>query len=247
MSTTEKKIAAGSLGYQIIQEIKKLRVLREYSQAELAKKVGISKSQMEKYEQGVYNISPKKAEEMARVLSVEFEDLLPKSIDYVSSEDEKMLSIVQNFKKIRDQEFRSAFCSLVKLLSEGIQMGKTGAKSIKYKMGEKAKDWRLVRAYTQLELANKAGLSIQQINRYERGMDYMSFERVPEMAKALSVNYGVLLPKSKEETYYEDEDSKGEMKVLNLMRECKKIEDQRLKDLLCTFLSEVVKISEEKK
>ncbi|WP_253302180.1 hypothetical protein [Wolbachia endosymbiont of Psylliodes chrysocephala] len=54
-----------------------------------------------------------------------------------------------------------------------------------------------------------------------------------------------LLPTSKEEIYCEDEDGQGENKILSIMQEYQKIGDQRLKDSLCTFVSEIVKISEE--
>lgn len=234
MTTTRKKIAIDSLSYRVVQKIKELRLLRGYSQAKLAKETGISTSQIRRYEQRIDAVSPENAEKILKVLSASFKE-------------EKMLSILQNLKKIKDQEFRSAFCVLVKLLSGEIQIGKSiiGTKSIKHKIGQMAKDWRFVRGCTQLELANKIGLSQQQIHRYEQGVDCMSFKKLSEAEKAL-VNARVLFCGPTEENYYEDEDSEGEMKILNIMKECQKIEDQRLQDLLSSFLSEVVKISEEK-
>jgi transcriptional regulator with XRE-family HTH domain len=110
-------------------------------------------------------------------------------------------------------------------------------------MAQKAKDWRLVRACTQVELADKIEMSNDQICRYEQGD--ASFKKLPQMAEGLSVLHGVLLPTSKEESYCEDESSEGENKILSIMREYQKIDNQKLKDLLCSFLSEVVKISEE--
>ncbi|WP_264719148.1 helix-turn-helix domain-containing protein [Wolbachia endosymbiont (group A) of Lasioglossum morio] len=246
MTTTREKIAIDSLSYQVVQKIKELRLLRGYSQAKLAKETGISTSQIRRYEQRIDAVSPENAEKMLKVLSASFKDIFP-TTGYVNYKEEKMLSILQNLKKIKDQEFRSAFCVLVKLLSGEIQIGKSiiGTKSIKHKIGQMAKDWRFVRGCTQLELANKIGLSQQQIHRYEQGVDCMSFKKLSEAEKAL-VNARVLFCGPTEENYYEDEDSEGEMKILNIMKECQKIEDQRLQDLLSSFLSEVVKISEEK-
>ncbi|WP_265036436.1 helix-turn-helix domain-containing protein [Wolbachia endosymbiont (group A) of Anomoia purmunda] len=245
MTTTRERIAIDSLSYQVVQEIKKLRLFRRWSQAKLARESGISTSQIQRYEQRIDAISPENAEKMLKALSASFKDIFPKLTGYVSHKEEKMMNILQNLKKIKDQEFRSTFCVLVKLLSGKIQIGKSviDTKSIKYKIGQAAKDWRFVRGCTQLELANKIGLSQQQIHRYEQGVDCMSFKKLSEAEKAL-VNARVLLCEPTEENYYEDEDSEGETKILNIMKECQKIEDQRLQDLLSLFLSEVVKINE---
>ena len=247
MTTTRKRIAIDSLSYQIVQGIKNLRSLKGYSQESLAKKAGLSTAQIRRYEQRRDNLSPENAEKMLAALLANFKDLFPQPIGYISYKEEKMLSILQNLKKIKDQEFRSTFCVLVKLLSGKIQIGKgiTVEKSIKYKIGREAKDWRFIKGYTQLELANKIRLSQQQIHRYEKGVDCMSFEKLSEAEKAL-VDARVLLCGLTEENHYEDEDSEGEMKILNVMKECQKIEDQRLQDLLSLFLSEVVKLNEAK-
>jgi hypothetical protein len=67
-------------------------------------------------------------------------------------------------------------------LSEGIQIGKStttdDTKSINYKMGQKGKDWKLVRTYTHMELGYKIGVSHQQIQRYEQGVDSISIEKL---------------------------------------------------------------------
>ncbi|MBV2146124.1 MAG: helix-turn-helix domain-containing protein, partial [Wolbachia endosymbiont of Pissodes strobi] len=73
MTTTEKKVAAGSLSDQIIQEIKNLRLLKGYSQAYVAKEIGVSKRQMGRYEEGRDSLSPKKFEDILKVLSIDVE------------------------------------------------------------------------------------------------------------------------------------------------------------------------------
>jgi transcriptional regulator with XRE-family HTH domain len=45
-------------------------------------------------------------------------------------------------------------------------------------MGQKAKDYRLVRTYTQMDLGDKIGVSHQQIQRYEQGVDGTSIENL---------------------------------------------------------------------
>ncbi|MGL9779259.1 MAG: helix-turn-helix domain-containing protein [Wolbachia sp.] len=249
MTTTRERIAIDSLSYQVVQKIKELRLLRGYSQAKLAKEIGVSKRQMGRYEEGRDGLSPKKFEDMLRALSMDVEATFSKLIKEIciNSKDEKALSVVQNFKKFKDQEFRNALCVLVKILSEGTQMNKsiTGTKPLSDKIRQKLKDWRFVRVYTQTDLGDKAGLSPQQIHRYEQGINDISFNKVPEMEKALSLSGGALLPRSKDEIYYEDEDTEGEKKVLSFMRGYQNIRNERLQNTICAFLSEIAKICEE--
>jgi hypothetical protein len=94
-----------------------------------------------------------------------------------------------------------------------------------------------------MELADTSGMSEQQIGRHETGE--VSFKTTPTMAEGLSLNFGALLPTSKAESYCEDKDGEGEKKILSIMREYQKIDNQKLKVLRCSFLTEVVKISEE--
>ncbi len=249
MTTTEKKVAPGSLGYQIIQEIKNERSKLGYSQEYIAKGIGVSKLQVARYEQGRDVLSPRRLGEIAKVLSKDVEDIFSKLIEevHINSKDQKALSVVQNFRKFRDQEFRNALCILAKALSEGVQMNKriTDTKDLSYKIRQKVKDWRFVRVYTQVDLGDKAGLSHQQIQRYEQGVNDISFEKTSEMERALSLSDGALLPRSKDEIYYEDEDNEGEKKVLSFMRGYQNIKSERLQDAICSFLSEIAEICEE--
>lgn len=96
--------------------------------------------------------------------------------------------------------------------------------------------------YTQTYLGDKAGLLPQKIHRYEQGINDISFNKVPEMEKALSLSGGALLPRGKDEVYYEDEDSEGEQKILSFMRGYQNIRNERLQNIICSFLSEIAKI-----
>lgn len=105
-------------------------------------------------------------------------------------------------------------------------------------MAQKVKDWRFVRGYTQVELADKSELSQIQVNTYERGI-LSSFKHIPELAKGLSISFVVLLPTSKEESYCED--ASGEGKILNIMKEYQKIENKEIKDLWRALLTKLIK------
>jgi transcriptional regulator with XRE-family HTH domain len=76
------------------------------------------------------------------------------------------------------------------------------------------------------------------MERYERGIDVISVEKLCAIAKALSVDITSLLPDSTE-SYVED-NNEGE-KMLHLMKRYKNIKDQELRKafyLLIKLLSE---------
>ena len=54
-------------------------------------------------------------------------------------------------------------------------------------VGKRIKTRRLVRGWTQDELANAVGLSFQQVQKYERGSNRVSAGRLYELSKALQV------------------------------------------------------------
>ncbi|WP_143689002.1 WO male-killing family protein Wmk [Wolbachia endosymbiont of Nilaparvata lugens] len=70
--------------------------------------------------------------------------------------------------------------------------------SIYYRIGQRIREWRLIRRYTQKDLADKVDLTLKEIHEYERGYTAITFDKLYEMAGALSVNIKVLLPKTRE-------------------------------------------------
>lgn len=244
--STEKKIDPDSLCYHIIQKVKDVRLELNCSQADFAEKTGVAKSLIGKYERGIHSILPEKLERIAQKLTRDVEYFFPKPINCINSEDKKSFDLVQTLKRIKNPKVRETVCALTRFLSEGIQISKVTEeiRPISYQMVQKAKDWRFVRGRTQMEVADKSGMPHGQVVRYEKGE--VSFKIAPKIAEGLSLHYGVLLPTSKAQRYCEDEDGEGEKKILSIMREYQKIDNQKLKDLLYSFLSEVVKISEEK-
>ncbi|WP_264338738.1 helix-turn-helix transcriptional regulator [Wolbachia endosymbiont (group A) of Cheilosia soror] len=249
MSTPNKKITPDSLYYKIIQEIRDERLKLGLSQEDVAKGIGVSKLQVARYEQRREMLSPTKFEKIATVLLKDAEDIfseLTKEVT-INSKDQKALSVVQNLRKFKDLEFRNALCILAKCLSKSIQMNKrvTYTKSLNFKMKYNLQNWRFVRVYTQTDLGERSGLSHQQIQRYEQEVNDISFQRASEMEKALSLSDGVLLPRSKDEVYYEDEDSEGEKRILSFMKGYQNIKIEKLQDVICSFLSEIAEICEE--
>ncbi|WP_386086893.1 helix-turn-helix domain-containing protein [Wolbachia endosymbiont (group A) of Norellia spinipes] len=109
--------------------------------------------------------------------------------------------------------------------------------SIYCKIGKKIKEWRLVREYTQKDLAKKMSTTRDEISNYEQGRTAVPLGRLYEIAKALSINIMDLLELT------EDADDKV---VPNLIEEYKKIESQELRYALMKSLFESIQICEEK-
>lgn len=61
-------------------------------------------------------------------------------------------------------------------------------------IGEKIRDQRKLKGLTQKELAEKSGISLSAIEKYERGRLNPSLGKVKEIAKALDIDYIVLAP-----------------------------------------------------
>ncbi|WP_264336653.1 MULTISPECIES: WO male-killing family protein Wmk [unclassified Wolbachia] len=109
--------------------------------------------------------------------------------------------------------------------------------SVPYKVGQRIKEWRLIRGYTQKDLANKVGITNQGIYEYEQGRAAVSLEMLDEIAKVLSISIIDLLPESDEE---------AEEKLSNLIEEYKKIESRELRDMLIKSLFEGIHVCREK-
>ncbi|WP_264686094.1 WO male-killing family protein Wmk [Wolbachia endosymbiont (group B) of Polyommatus icarus] len=104
--------------------------------------------------------------------------------------------------------------------------------SIYYRIGQRIREWRLIRRYTQKDLADKVGLTLKEIHEYEKGCTAISFDKLYEISDALSVNIKVLLPETRESK-----------KLLSLMDEYR---EQESLDALVKSLSEDMKSGKEK-
>ncbi|MFP3031332.1 MAG: helix-turn-helix domain-containing protein, partial [Wolbachia sp.] len=230
-------------------------------QAELASKIGLAYKEVTNYENGYIPITIEVLYVIARVLSVNIVDLLPKPITVREYEDEDeeilyLTKIYENQKlgkivpslvrfvhiseKIDQEEERLDIAK--NLVKEGVSVDiiskATGLStyeyndtrkevctdSIYYRIGQRIREWRLIKRYTQEDLADKVDLTLKEIYEYERGYTAITFDKLYEIAGALSVNIKVLLPKTNEDS-----------ELLNLLR---KTEEQ---ELVKKFLSRDMK------
>ncbi|MBA8752760.1 helix-turn-helix domain-containing protein [Wolbachia pipientis] len=112
--------------------------------------------------------------------------------------------------------------------------------SIYCKIGKKIKEWRIVRGYTQKDLAEKMSTTRDEISNYEQGRVAIPLEKLYAIAETLSINIMDLLELT------EDADDKVENELPNLIEEYKEIESQELRYVLIKSLLEGIQIYEEK-
>ncbi|MFP3030227.1 MAG: helix-turn-helix domain-containing protein [Wolbachia sp.] len=106
------------------QEIKKWRIIRGYTQEELAKKLNIGPSQIHHYEQGSVTILSERLWEIARELSVDTEDLIKEYKENDCEAENELLSLAREYKKIDNQESRDELNIWVEFLSQRKQIYK---------------------------------------------------------------------------------------------------------------------------
>ncbi|QJT94757.1 helix-turn-helix transcriptional regulator [Wolbachia endosymbiont of Diaphorina citri] len=224
-----------SISYEIGQKVENCRLMQRCTQIELASKIGLAYQEIKDYENGYIPIPVEVLYVIARVLSVNAVDLLPKPITVREYEDEDeeilyLTKIYENQKlgkivpslvrfvhiseKINQEEARLEIAK--NLVKEGVSVDiisqATGLSiyeydstereictdSIYYRIGQRIREWRLIRRYTQKDLADKVGLTLKEIHEYERGYTAITFDKLYEISNALSVNIKVLLPKTRE-------------------------------------------------
>jgi transcriptional regulator with XRE-family HTH domain len=66
------------------------------------------------------------------------------------------------------------------------------------RIGQIIKEARKARGMTQMELSEQVGVSYQQVQKYERGSDNISVERLKQIAKAVNVPITLFFPGSAE-------------------------------------------------
>ncbi|MFT4314277.1 MAG: helix-turn-helix domain-containing protein [Wolbachia pipientis] len=264
------------LDYKTIeQEVRNRRLAKGYTQRDLAKKIDTTYQVILQYEKGTRKISIEKLYAIAEVLSVGIIDLIPVSNEKIclKNEEEEILNLVREYKKINGQELRKVFCLLTKFArvgeenskkTERIKIAKGLVKagvsvdtvsktiglsadecveekggSIYCQIGKKIKEWRIVREYTQKDLAEKMDTTRDEISNYEQGRVAIPLEKLYAIAETLSINITDLLIEK-------DEGSTVENELLDLIKEYKEIESQELRHALIKSLFEGTRICEEK-
>ncbi len=259
-----------SLDCEVGQKVKNWRLERGYTQKDLAEKLGVKYWVILQYEKGNRRISIERLYAIAEALSVSIVDLIPVSKSCLEDEEE-ILNLVREYKKINDQELRKMFCLLTQfvqvsekssrkaekvkiakgLVEAGVSVDtvsktiglsadecveeKTG--SIYYQIGKKMKEWRVLREYTQKDLAEKMDTTRDEISNYEQGRVATPLGKLYEIAEVLSINITDLLI---------DEGSRVENELPDLIKEYKEIESQELRNALIKSLFESIQICEEK-
>ncbi|MFP3028331.1 MAG: helix-turn-helix domain-containing protein [Wolbachia sp.] len=107
------------LDYKVIgQEVRNRRLAKGYTQKDLAKKIGTTYQVILQYEKGARRISIKKLYELAEALSTTARDLAcgQEVSNEERYEEEEILNLVREYKKINDQELRRMFCLLTKFI-----------------------------------------------------------------------------------------------------------------------------------
>lgn len=83
---------------------------------------------------------------------------------------------------------------------ERTRAGKTASKkgqadTFDIHVGQRLKELRKLKLLTQKDIANALGVSSQQIQKYEKGQDRVSFNRIYELSKFLNIRLESFLPK----------------------------------------------------
>lgn len=271
------------LDYKVGQKVRSCRLAKEYTQKDLAEKIGVRYWVILHYEKGKRKISIKRLYSIVEALSVSIMDLIPEHTisneeSYLENEGKEILDLIERYEKIENQELRNVVYSLItsaqaskensrkvarievakNLVKAGVSVeiifqatglsteeysnAEEKTTSVDYRMGQRIKKLRLMRKYTQEDLANKIGVTPQKIYDYEQGHITVPLERLYKIAEALSVNIAVLLLGQIEEVVAKDE-------LSGLIKEYKEIEDQELRNgfyVLIKSLSEGMQIIEEK-
>ncbi|WP_353683982.1 helix-turn-helix transcriptional regulator [Thermodesulfovibrio sp. 3907-1M] len=102
------------------------------------------------------------------------------------------------------------------------------------KIGETIKKLRKAKGISQMELADRIGITYQQLQKYEKGKSKITIERLIDIAKALDVPVSVFFHEvyEKERKFY----SEDEVILIELYR---KLSDAELKKALLKIMKEL--------
>ena len=79
---------------------------------------------------------------------------------------------------------------------------------INKEIGEKIRQLRKGWGLSQIELAEKVGISFQQIQKYEKGVTRISVTRLHQISEALGVGVGSFFPEKKNISFVKDDSAK---------------------------------------
>ena len=121
------------------------------------------------------------------------------------------------------------------------------AKQFRKNIGEIIKKYRLAANMSQMALAEKIGISYQQLQKYEKGINNISVYRLEQIAEALKIPISSFLETEEPEKIAEDIGeyglSKEEKTLLDLFR---RIDNKDIKRGLLLELKGIVEIIKKK-
>jgi transcriptional regulator with XRE-family HTH domain len=121
-------------------------------------------------------------------------------------------------------------------------MGKRFNIELKSKIGEKIREVRRLKGISQTELAEKVGLSYQQIQKYEKGKSSISVERLFQIAYALNVSIKTFFGEDYNKVAEGKEGYRSELfseEEVLLIKHFRKIKGDKLRKALIEFLKEL--------
>ncbi|WP_281508674.1 WO male-killing family protein Wmk [Wolbachia endosymbiont (group B) of Pandemis cinnamomeana] len=249
------KYTTVSIRYQIAQKVRSWRLKRKYTLKDLVDKASINYHTLLRYEQGTCGIPIEKLKILAESLSIPIRNLFPgrrvlkESSCFEKAKTEEMYNFIEktgghkaiyafvqaeeesNIKAARTRIARNlvkaGFNTEVIYRATGLSIEEYADKE-RYEPngGQEIKKWRIIRGYTQEELAKKLNVGPSQIHHYEQGSVTLLSERLWEIARELSVNAEDLIKE------YKENDCEGESELLSLAREYRKIDNQESRDEL---------------
>lgn len=140
--------------------------------------------------------------------------------------------------------------SIYNLQSEGVN--KVEANLIDIQIGKKIRQWRLMRGLTQAQLGEKVGVTFQQIQKYENGINRVLVSRLYDLAVALSIDVSHFfsdIPNNttKLTSLHESENKEGfdynygkgdaeSKEILGLVREYRKIKSKKSRSAVYSLI-----------
>lgn len=92
---------------------------------------------------------------------------------------------------------------------------------------------RRSKAMTQMELAEKMGISYQQVQKYEKGTSELTIKRLLQVADALSVPISTFIEEERDKTFHMEEMTDDEIKILTVYR---RLKDKKKKHMAIKML-----------
>lgn len=105
------------------------------------------------------------------------------------------------------------------------------------KIGEIIKRIRKAKGFSQMELAEKIGITYQQFQKYEKGKSKITVDRLIDIAKALDVPLSTILVK----IYKDDNIKTYSYEEVVLLEYFRKISDPELKKSLLNIFKKLAK------